>query len=64
VLHNLLHTMAHETFASLQVVGILVYFAWVRSLTITKILPIPAEYPCQYWDTLLLPYIHVHQFLG
>jgi hypothetical protein len=64
VLHNLLYTVAHETFASLQVVGILVYFVWVRSLTITQILPIPAEYPCQYWDTLLLPYIHIQQFLS
>ena len=64
MLHNLLHTMAHEIFASLQVVGILVYFAWVRSLTMTQILSIPAEYPCQYWHTVLMPYIHVHQVLG
>jgi len=45
VLHNLLHTVTHETFASLQVVT---YFAWVRILTITQFLSIPAEYPCQY----------------
>jgi hypothetical protein len=37
---------------------------WVRSLTIMQILPIPVEYPYQYWDSLLMPYIHVHQFLG
>jgi hypothetical protein len=36
---------------------------WFTNWTLMQTAPIPMEYPYQYWDSLLVPNIHVH-FLG